>query len=108
MALTSFQRDILWLLARERIAAGERYVAGGVALGELLASLRISRDIDLFHDAAEAVATSWEANRARLVAAGCEVDHSVSAPPTSRRVLRATAGRRVWSGRGTARFASFL
>ncbi|MGH7550086.1 MAG: hypothetical protein ACREK3_04950 [Gemmatimonadota bacterium] len=43
-----------------------------MALGELLASLRISREIDLFHDAA--VATSWEADRARLVAAGCEVE----------------------------------
>ncbi|MGH7572137.1 MAG: nucleotidyl transferase AbiEii/AbiGii toxin family protein [Gemmatimonadota bacterium] len=74
MALTTFQRDILRLLARERIAAGERYVAGGVALGELLASPRISRDIDFFHDAAEAVATSWEADRERLEAAGFEVE----------------------------------
>ena len=74
MALTALQREILRLLARERIAAGERYVAGGVALGELLASPRISRDIDLFHDAAEAVAVSWDADRARLIGAGYEVE----------------------------------
>lgn len=74
MALTTLQREILRLLARERIAAGERYVAGGVALGELLASPRISRDIDLFHDAAEAVAVSWDADRERLLGAGYEVE----------------------------------
>lgn len=73
MALTTLQRNILQLLARERIAAGESYVAGGVALGEILASPRISRDIDLFHDAAEAVAASWDADRARLEEAGYEV-----------------------------------
>lgn len=74
MALTTLQREILRLLARERIAAGESYVAGGVALGELLASPRISRDIDLFHDAAEAVAVSWDTDRAHLIAAGYEVE----------------------------------
>ena len=73
MALTTLQRDILQLLARERIGAGESYVAGGVALGEILASPRISRDIDLFHDAADAVARSWDADRARLEEADYEV-----------------------------------
>lgn len=74
MALTTFQRDILRLLAGEWIAAGRSYVAGGVALGELLSSPRISRDIDVFHDAEEAVAASWEADRGRLVEAGYGVE----------------------------------
>lgn len=74
MALTAFQRDVLRLLARARIAAGERYVAGGVALSEILASPRVSRDIDLFHDTAEAVAASWEADRGRLEEAGYLVE----------------------------------
>ena len=50
MALTEFQRAVCRLIAANRIATGESYVAGGVALNELLATPRISRDIDLFHD----------------------------------------------------------
>lgn len=74
MALTTFQRELVGLLAERRVAAGERYVAGGVALGEALGSARISRDIDLFHDTTEAVAASWEADRRRLEAAGYRVE----------------------------------
>jgi hypothetical protein len=50
MALTDFQRHVCRLLARQRIASGESYVAGGTALSDALSSPRISRDIDLFHD----------------------------------------------------------
>jgi hypothetical protein len=49
MALTKLQRAICRLIARNRIDSGESYVAGGVALTELIAAPRISRDIDLFH-----------------------------------------------------------
>lgn len=49
MALTRFQRDVCRLLAESRIASGESYVAGGVALNELLAAPRLSRDVDVFH-----------------------------------------------------------
>ena len=59
MALSEFQRRLCRLLADERKRSGESYVAGGVALNELLAGQRRSRDIDLFHDAQEALATSW-------------------------------------------------
>ena len=54
MALTDFQRTICRLLAAHRIESGESYVAGGVALNEIMAAARISRDIDLFHDTTEA------------------------------------------------------
>ena len=50
MALTHFQRAICRLIAANRVATGESYVAGGVALNEILAAPRTSRDIDLFHD----------------------------------------------------------
>jgi hypothetical protein len=50
MALTQLQRAICRLIAGNRIDSGESYVAGGVALNELIAAPRISRDIDLFHD----------------------------------------------------------
>jgi hypothetical protein len=55
MALTAFQRSVCRLLAPSRIER-ESYVAGGVALNTLLEAPRRSRDVDLFHDTAEAVA----------------------------------------------------
>ena len=72
MALSPFQRRICRLLAEVRRRSGESYVAGGAALGEALGSLRISRDIDLFHDADEALHASVAADRAQLVAAGLD------------------------------------
>lgn len=73
MALTELQRAVCRLLAENRVASGESYVAGGAALNELLASSRISRDIDLFHDTDEALAASWRADRELLEADGYEV-----------------------------------
>src|SRR5258706_9530673 len=59
VALTALQRSICQLLAASRLAAGESYVAGGVALNELLHAPRLSHDIDLFHDTDEALARTW-------------------------------------------------
>ncbi len=73
MALTDFQRRICRLLAEHRIASGESYVAGGVALNELMATPRTSRDIDLFHDTDEALEASWTADRRLLEANRYEV-----------------------------------
>ncbi len=73
MALTEFQRAVCRLIARRREADGESYVAGAAALNTLAAAPRISRDIDLFHDTAEAVAASFEGDRALLTAAGYTV-----------------------------------
>lgn len=73
MALTDFQRRVCQLLADRRRSGGESYVAGGVAMGAVLASRRLSRDLDLFHDTTEAVARSWDADRALLLASGYDV-----------------------------------
>lgn len=73
MALTKFQREICRVLAQQRIASGESYVAGGTALNEFLSTPRVSRDIGLFHDTAEAVAATFEADRKLLVAHGLEL-----------------------------------
>jgi len=73
MAVTEFQRRVCRLLAATRITSGERYIAGGVALNELLEAPRVSRDIDLFHDTAEAVQASWEADRGALLAQAFDV-----------------------------------
>ena len=66
MAVTGFQAGILRLLAQHRAERGERYVAGGVALNELLKAPRRSRDIDLFHDSEEALFATWSADRSLL------------------------------------------
>jgi hypothetical protein len=73
MALTDLQRRICRLLAQNRIASGESYVAGAAALNELIAATRVSRDLDLFHDTDEALDASWRADRASLEAHGLEV-----------------------------------
>src|SRR5262249_23417436 len=73
MALTEFQRAVCRLLADHRISSGESYVAGGVALNEIMATTRTSRDIDLFHDTGEALEASWQADRRRLEARGFTV-----------------------------------
>lgn len=74
MALTPFQRQICRILADHRIASGESYVAGGVALNELIGAPRRSNDIDLFHDADEALEVSWEADRKLLLDEEFEVE----------------------------------
>lgn len=68
MSLTTLQRDVCRLLADARRASGESYVAGGVALSVALHTHRLSRDLDLFHDTIEAVARSWDRDRALLEA----------------------------------------
>lgn len=59
MALTPFQRQVCHLLAARRRSRGDSYVAGGVALSVALDTQRLSRDLDLFHDSAEAVAAAF-------------------------------------------------
>ncbi|MEA2025078.1 MAG: hypothetical protein U9O18_00160 [Chloroflexota bacterium] len=73
MALTEIQRRVCRLLATNRISSGESYVAGGVALNELIGASRLSRDIDLFHDTNEALEASWRADRELLEANGFAV-----------------------------------
>jgi len=74
MALTNIQRDVCRLIARQRIASGESYVAGGAALNTILDAPRISEDLDLFHDTAAALTATWKADRAALLDAGYEIE----------------------------------
>jgi hypothetical protein len=73
MALTEFQRSLCRLIAANRLEWGEAYVAGGVALNLLVGGRRISRDIDLFHDTAESLEVTWQADRKLLESHGYEV-----------------------------------
>ncbi len=70
MALTDIQRRVCRLIARNRVASGESYVAGGVALNELLSGARVSRDVDLFHDSEQALDVSWRRDRELLERSG--------------------------------------
>ncbi|MGC4119426.1 MAG: hypothetical protein QM765_33635 [Myxococcales bacterium] len=79
MALSDFQRYLCRLLADERKRSGESYVAGGLALNEMLSGRRRSHDIDLFHDAQAALATSWANDRGKVVLDG---PHLARATPT--------------------------
>jgi hypothetical protein len=74
MALTELQRHVCRLIAAHRKAGGESYIAGGVALNELLKGTRISRDIDSFHDTEAALAATWEADRHLLKSKGLAVE----------------------------------
>lgn len=80
MALTALQRRICLLLAAQRKAGGESYVAGGVALNEALGGRRRSRDVDLFHDTEEALAVTWRRDRATLTGAGLRLEVTREAP----------------------------
>lgn len=73
MALTQFQRRVLRVLADRRRSRGESYIAGGVALNVALDAQRLSRDFDLFHDTAEAVAAAFDADRTVLAEAGYRI-----------------------------------
>jgi len=73
MPLTEFQRYLCRLLADERKRSGESYVAGGLALNEVLHGRRRSEDIDLFHDSESALAASWANDRVALAKAGLTV-----------------------------------
>src|SRR6185295_6748973 len=74
MALTNIQREVCRVIAKQRIASGESYVAGGAALNTLLDAPRISQDLDLFHDTTAALAATWSADRAALLDAGHEIE----------------------------------
>ena len=73
MALTVFQRDVCRLLAAARRGNGESYVAGGAALSVALKTSRLSRDVDVFHDTTDAVARTWDRDRALLEGASYAV-----------------------------------
>lgn len=74
MALTQLQHDVCRLLSQRRRLSGESYVAGGLALNEVLKQARRSRDVDVFHDTQEALVRAWEGDRTLLVQSGFTVE----------------------------------
>lgn len=72
MPLTPLQKDVLAVLAANR--SEESHFAGGVLLHRRDDSPRFSRDFDIFHDVAAAVARASEQDVASLRAAGFPVE----------------------------------
>lgn len=70
MGLSLFQRNVCHLLAADRLRNGESYFAGDATLNELIGAPRLSRDLDIFHDTEEALAVSWQSDRASLERGG--------------------------------------
>ena len=71
MPLTSFQRDVLRVLASHRNP--ESHVGGGSVINRADNSPRYSEDVDLFHDVAQSVVSSAEADCAALLQQGFTV-----------------------------------
>jgi hypothetical protein len=78
MPLTKFQLEIMSLLRSNRNP--ESYVAGGAAIQRSPNSLRYSADIDIFHDADQAVIAGYESDRTVLTQAGYIVDTHIAQP----------------------------
>lgn len=74
MPLTALQREICRLIAANRLASGESYVAGAAALNEVMAAPRLSRDLDLFHDTEAALQVTWDRDRQLLTTHGFALD----------------------------------
>ena len=86
MPLTDFQSTVLRLLAAHR--SPESFVAGGTAINASPDSPRYSEDVDIFHDAQEAVAAAAAADADVLIREGFEVAPSVDRPGFQRALVR--------------------
>jgi hypothetical protein len=75
MPLSAFQKSVFAVIARNR--SPDSYVAGATIIQREADSPRYSRDVDLFHDAAEDVAASAQLDAAALTKAGYEVAFSL-------------------------------
>ena len=72
MPLTSFQKDVMAVLAANRSETS--HLAGGVVINASDDSARFSKDFDIFHDSVEDLVSSSERDLASLAAAGFKVE----------------------------------
>ena len=90
MPLTAFQGEVLRLVGAALPADG--YLAGGAAIHFEPSSARYSKDLDLFHDTVQGVATSFAAGAGALQAAGYVVDVQLSQPGFIRAMVSNASG----------------
>jgi hypothetical protein len=104
MPLTDFQKRVFLTISLNRDP--ESYVAGATVIHRDASSPRYSRDIDIFHDAAEAVATSAKADAEALRTEGYQVDFSLQAETFQRAVVkrRDQSVRLEWASDSAFRF----
>ena len=72
MPLTEFQERILKLIAKNRSL--DSHIGGGLVLNAAEDSLRFSKDVDIFHEAAVEVVKASEADATLLEKEGYEVE----------------------------------
>jgi len=85
MPLTDFQADVFKIISRNRNP--DSYVADATLIHRNASSPRYSRDIDLFHDALEAVAASAKADANSLQKAGYQTDFSIQTDTFQRAIV---------------------
>ena len=78
MPLSKIQKDVLLLLSDNR--SEESHLAGATGIHLNARSPRKSIDLDIFHDAEEAVAKAFEDDRVCLEAAGYTLETKISQP----------------------------
>lgn len=86
MPLTDVQRAVLDTVRRNRSV--DSHLAGGAALHLAPDTLRISNDLDLFHDSAERVRSAYDADAETLRAAGFSITEQFAAPTFIRALIR--------------------
>jgi hypothetical protein len=72
MPLTPFQKGVAQILAKNRNP--ESHIAGGAVINRGEAGIRISDDLDIFHDLAAIVAACAQADAKALLAAGYSIE----------------------------------
>jgi hypothetical protein len=85
MPVTEFQKEVLRLLARNRDP--NSFVAGGTVINRDVDSPRFSRDIDIFHDAEEAVRISFERDSGLLEVSGFDISTTINQPSFVRAII---------------------
>jgi hypothetical protein len=90
MPITSFQKEVLQIVARHR--SPESHAGGGMVLNRAADSPRFSKDMDIFHDAMEGVIVAAEADAAALTGQGDEVVWQLRSPMLHRAVIKRAAG----------------
>jgi hypothetical protein len=90
MPLTSFQKEVLLLLAANRNPGS--HAGGGAVINRGGDSPRYSADLDLFHDVCETVLVSAEADAAVLLHHGYDVEWLLRQPSLQRAQVRGSSG----------------
>jgi hypothetical protein len=104
MPITGFQSEVFRIISGNR--SPDSYVAGATVIHRDASSPRYSHDIDLFHDAADAVAVSSQKDAESLEKAGYQVTFTLRQPAFERATIVRNNGqtRLEWAADSAFRF----